>query len=93
MCKYHDRSKGGFVIGEVVRTRSCGSSSTGCAGTSSWILCHRVNISQVSAYPIINVLAIATDLCVESSGWCSWRLIDAEREFGSLWLAYKWKPR
>lgn len=61
-----------------MHTRSCGSSSTGCAGTSSWILRGTLSKVQQSRRLIADVLAIATDLYVELSEWCSWRLLDAK---------------
>jgi len=39
-----------------------------------------VTIQQHQA-GVFDVLAIATVVCVESSGWCSWRLIDYSRRF------------
>jgi hypothetical protein len=65
-----------------VRTRSCGSSSTDYAGTSSWILRIAISILQYLRRGIANVLAMATvvdvELAVCSCRSCgsSWNLRD-----------------
>jgi hypothetical protein len=67
-----------------VRTRSCGSSSTDYAGTSSWILRIAISILQYLRRGIADVLAMATVVDVELAVWFLSKLW-FEVEFARLW--------
>jgi hypothetical protein len=64
-----------------MRTRYGGSSWTGCAGTSSWILRSSVSTIAISIVSFMNVLAMATVVDVDLAVWYCRELVNFDEEW------------